>query len=212
MSETTPHRLRILLVGARGTLGKAVANELGKRHDIIKAGRGTGDLKLNLTDPAGMVAAMAEMGPVDAVICAAGEVAFAPLAQIRPATISESVYALGLTNKLLGQVNLALAAREVLRDGGSITLTGGILSEHPIVSGSSASMVNGALEGFVRGAAVEMPRGIRINLVSPSVLAESMDAYGPFFRGFEPVPAARVALAFSRSVEGPQTGQVYRVV
>jgi NAD(P)-dependent dehydrogenase (short-subunit alcohol dehydrogenase family) len=212
MSETTPHRLRILLVGARGTLGKAVATELGRRHDIIKAGRGTGDLKLNLTDPAGMVAAMAEMGPVDAVICAAGEVSFSPLAQIRPATIADSVYALGLTNKLLGQVNLALAAREVLRDGGSITLTGGILSDHPIVAGSSASMVNGALEGFVRAAAVEMPRGIRINLVSPSVLVESMDAYGPFFRGFEPVPAARAALAFSRSVEGPQTGQVYRVM
>ena len=71
-------------------------------------------------------------------------------------------------------------------------------------------MVNGALESFVRAAAIEL-RNQRINAVSPSVIAESMDAYGAYFRGFEPVPAKRVALAFSRSVEGAQTGQIYRV-
>jgi hypothetical protein len=111
----------------------------------------------------------------------------------------------------MGQVNLALAAREHLVDGGSITLTSGILSEQPIAGGSSASMVNGALEGFVRAAAIELPRGLRINLVSPSILVESMAAFGSFFRGFEPVPAARAALAYSRSVEGLQTGQIYQV-
>ena len=133
------------------------------------------------------------------------------MSAIHPAPIGESAYTLGLTNKLMGQVNLALTAREHLVDGGSITLTSGILAEQPIAVGSSASMVNGALEGFVRAAACELPRGIRINLVSPTVLVESMAAFGPFFRGFEPVPAARAALAYSRSVEGIQTGQVYRV-
>ncbi len=112
----------------------------------------------------------------------------------------------------MGQVNLVLAARETLRDGGSITLIGGVLSDEPILYGSSASMVNGALEAFVRAAAIELPRGLRLNLVSPTVLAESMADYGPFFRGFEPVPAARAALAYSRSIEGGQTGQIYRVV
>jgi hypothetical protein len=108
-------------------------------------------------------------------------------------------------------VNLALAARDHLRDGGSITLTTGILSDQPIVAGSSASLVNGAVEAFVRAAAIELPRGLRINVVSPSVLVEAMPSYAPFFRGFEPVTAARAALAFSRSVEGAQTGQVYKV-
>ena len=111
----------------------------------------------------------------------------------------------------MGQVNLALAARDRLRDGGSITLIAGVLADAPIVGGSSASMVNGALESFVMAAAIEMPRGIRINAVSPTVFAESMGAYGPFFRGFDPVPVARAARAFSRSVEGRQTGQVYKV-
>jgi NAD(P)-dependent dehydrogenase (short-subunit alcohol dehydrogenase family) len=145
------------------------------------------------------------------VACAAGSVNFAPLAAIAPAGVAASVYGLGLVNKLMGQVNLTLAARESLRDRGSITLIAGILADQPIVQGSSASMVNGAVEAFARAAAIELPRGLRINVVSPTVFAESMEGYGPFFRGFEPVPVAKAALAFSRSIEGRQTGQVYKV-
>ncbi|MCW3477123.1 short chain dehydrogenase [Limobrevibacterium gyesilva] len=210
MSDTP--RLRVLLVGASGTLGRAVAAELGARHDIIAAGSKSGDIRIDITDPASIATALKQAGELDAVVCAAGEVAFVPLAAIEPAAIAESVYGLGLRNKLMGQVNLALAARAQLRDGGSITLTTGILTDNPIAAGSSATMVNAAVEGFVRAAAIELPRGIRINVVSPNVLQESMPAYAPFFRGFEPVAAARAALAYSRSVEGLQTGQVYRVV
>ncbi len=211
MSASQAFRMRIFLVGAGGTLGRAVAAELGTRHHIITAGRKSGDVRLDLSDPTSLLAAMAGAAPLDAVVCTAGEVAFAPMSTIHPAPIGESAYTLGLTNKLMGQVNLALTAREHLVEGGSITLTSGILAEQPIAMGSSASMVNGALEGFVRAAACELPRGIRINLVSPTVLVESMPTFGPFFRGFEPVPAARAAMAYSRSVEGIQTGQVYRV-
>lgn len=208
---TNEKRLRILLVGATGTLGRAVAAELGARHEVISAGRNSGDLRLDMTDPPGIVAALGKAGKIDAVICAAGHVTFAPLADFQPAAFGESLHTLGITDKLLGQVNLALAARTVLSDGGSITLTTGILSEQPIAQGTSASLVNGALEAFVRAAAIELPRGLRINAVSPTVLTESMAGYGPFFRGFEPAPAARAALAFSRSVEGLQTGQIYKV-
>jgi NAD(P)-dependent dehydrogenase (short-subunit alcohol dehydrogenase family) len=202
---------RILLVGASGTLGRAVAAELKKRHEIVTTGRHSGDLQLDLTDLDSIHAALKQAGSLDAVICAAGKVTFAPLKDFKPAPLAESLHAEGINNKLMGQVNLALAARDYLRDGGSITLTTGILSEQPIAQGSSASMVNGALESFVRAAAIEMPRGLRINAVSPNVLVESMKIYEPFFRGFEAVPAARAALAFSRSVEGLQTGQVYKV-
>jgi NAD(P)-dependent dehydrogenase (short-subunit alcohol dehydrogenase family) len=205
-------RLRILLVGASGTLGQAVAAELGQRHDIITAGRHGGDVRLDIADPASIVAALARVGPLDAVACAAGSVTFRPLGDIAPASVTDSVFALGLASKLLGQVNLALAARETLRDGGSITLVSGILADVPIASGASASMVNGALEAFARAAAIELPRQLRINVVSPNVLVESMTAFGTMFRGFEAVPAARAALAYSHSIEGMQTGQVYKVV
>lgn len=212
MSADQARRLRILLVGAGGTIGTAVARELGTRHDIISAGSKSGDLRIDITDPGSIVDALAKAGPLDAVACAAGGVNFAPLSAIEPAGIDQSVYGKGLRDKLMGQVNLTLAARAQLRDGGSITLISGILTDQPIVAGSSASMVNGALEAFARAAAIELPRGLRINVVSPTVLVESMQSYGPFFRGFEAVPAARVALAYSRSIEGRQTGQIYRVV
>jgi NAD(P)-dependent dehydrogenase (short-subunit alcohol dehydrogenase family) len=116
-----------------------------------------------------------------------------------------------LNSKLLGQVALALVGQHFLNDGGSITLTAGTVSDEPIRFGANASTVNAALEGFVRGAAVELARGIRINAVSPSVLEESMSTFGPFFPGIEPVPGRRVALAYVRSIEGVQTGRVYRM-
>jgi NAD(P)-dependent dehydrogenase (short-subunit alcohol dehydrogenase family) len=210
MSEAP--RLRILVIGASGELGRAVVAELGPRHEIVAAGSNSGAIRIDIADPASIVVGLDAAGPLDAVVCAAGRVNFPPLATIAPAPLAQSAYGLGLINKLMGQVNLALAARDALRDEGSITLIAGVLADAPIVAGSSASMVNGALESFVLAAAIEMPRGIRINAVSPTVFAESMGAYGPFFRGFDPVPVARAARAFSRSVEGRQTGQVYKVV
>ncbi len=205
-------RLRILVVGASGVLGRAIVAELSPRHDVIAGGSKSGDIRIDITDPASTEAALKAAGPLDAVASAAGVFNFHPLSEIKPAPLAQSSYGLGLASKLMGQVNLALAARDHLRDGGSITLITGVLADAPIAGGSSGSMVGRALEGFVMAAAIEMPRGIRINVVSPGVFEESMAEYGPFFRGFDPVPVARAARAFSRSIEGLQTGQTYRVL
>jgi NAD(P)-dependent dehydrogenase (short-subunit alcohol dehydrogenase family) len=204
-------RLRILVIGASGVLGRAIVAELSPRHEIIAAGSKSGDIRIDIADPVSILAGLKAAGALDAVVCAAGVFNFLPLSEFKPASIAESSYGLGLANKLMGQVNLALAARDHLNDGGSITLITGVLSDAPIAGGSSGSMVGRALEGFVMAAAIEMPRGIRINAVSPGMFEESLAEYGPFFRGFDPVPAARAARAFSRSVEGLQTGQTYRV-
>ena len=204
-------RLRILVVGASGVLGRAIVAELSPRHDIISAGSKSGDIRIDIADPATIEAGLKAAGPLDAVACAAGVFNFHPLSAIKPAPLEKSSYGLGLANKLMGQVNLALAARDHLNDDGSITLITGNLADAPIASGSSASMVNRAVEDFVMTAAIEMPRGIRINAVNPGVFEESMEEYGTFFRGFDPVPVARAARAFSRSIEGLQTGQTYRV-
>src|SRR4051812_36448257 len=101
-------------------------------------------------------------------------------------------YDIGLRDKLMGQVNLVLVGKDFISDGGSFTLTSGVLNYDPVVAGTSASMCNGGTDAFVRAAAIELPRGIRINAVSPGILLESVDQYGPFFRGHEPVPGARV--------------------
>lgn len=198
--------MKILLIGANGTIGQAITQELAPRHDIITAGRNSGDVRVDLKDFASVQAMYAKVGAVDSVISAAGNVHFGALAEMTP-----ELMGIGLADKLMGQINLVLAGQHVLNDGGSFTLSSGILSHDPIVNGSSASMVNAGIDGFVISAAIELTRGLRINAVSPTVLTESLGNYGPFFRGFESVAAAKVARAFSKSVEGKQTGQVYSV-
>ncbi|HSR65838.1 MAG TPA: short chain dehydrogenase [Xanthomonadaceae bacterium] len=196
--------MRILLVGGRGTIGRAVAAELGPRHEVIEAGRRSGSVTLDLADGASVRRALESVGPLDAIVSAAGHVGWGPLLELTPDQWDFSV-----NNKLMGQVVLALIGAQSLRDGGSITLTSGVLVDQPVPGGAAASLANGGIEAFVRAAAIELPRGLRINAVSPGVVAESMDDYAAYFRGFVPVPAARVALAYSRSVEGADTGKVY---
>lgn len=197
--------MKVMVIGASGTIGKAVVAELGQRHEIVAVGSRSGEYQTDIADIDQVKALFAKVGEIDAVVVAAGALHFAPLAGFSP----EDFY-VGLNSKVMGQVNVAMVAQKYLNDGGSITLTSGIVAEQPIRNGASASMVNSAVEGFARGAAIELPRGLRINVVSPTVLEESMDGYGPFFIGFEPAPAKRVALSYARSVDGAQTGQVYR--
>ncbi|MBN7137137.1 short chain dehydrogenase [Lysobacter enzymogenes] len=197
--------MKILLVGATGTLGRAIAQTLS-HHEVLAAGRSSAQYPVDITDDASVEALLRKTGKLDAIVSAAGALHFGPLGEMKPAE-----FALGLNDKLLGQVRLALLGQHHLNDGGSITLTTGIVSAEPIRGGANASAVNRALEGFVAGAACELPRGLRINAVSPNVLSESMDAYGAFFPGFEPVPAARAALAYQRSVEGVQSGRTFNV-
>ena len=199
--------MKIILVGASGTIGQAIDRELRERHDIVRVGRHSGELQVNITDPASIRRLFEQTGPFDALISAAGNAHFGALEEL-----TGKEFAVGLDDKLMGQINLVLIGREFANDGASFTLTSGVLSEDPIRYGAAVSTVNAALDGFVRAAAIELPRGLRINGVSPTILEESLPAYGPYFRGFKAVPAATVALAYAKSAEGRQTGQVYRVL
>ncbi|NRR32991.1 short chain dehydrogenase [Oxalobacteraceae bacterium] len=198
--------MKVLVIGAEGTIGKAVVEQLGLRHQVISAGRSSGQYQAEMADIAQVRALFERVGKVDAVIVAAGSIAFGPLAELTP-----EQFRVGLDSKLMGQVNVAQVAQQYLNDGGSITLTSGIVGNQPVRLGASASMVNSAVEGYARGAAIELARGLRINVVNPTVLTESMPAYGELFHGFESAPASRVALAYVRSVDGAQTGQVFKV-
>jgi NAD(P)-dependent dehydrogenase (short-subunit alcohol dehydrogenase family) len=197
---------KIVVIGATGTVGRAVSAELQARHQVIEVGATRGQYRVDSTDPASVERLFREIGKVDGVVTATGKVHFGPLPDM-----SVEQFWVGLRDKLMGQINVVLAAQQYVNDGGSFTLTSGILADEPIRLGASATTVNMALEGFVRGAAIEMPRGIRINAVSPTVFEESMADYGPFFRGFDPVPVARAARGFSRSIEGLETGKTYRI-
>jgi|SRR5579872_585169 len=198
--------MKVIVVGATGTIGKAIVRELGSRHEIIEVGHTSGRHQVDITDIESVRALFAAVGKADAIVSATGKLHFGPLPEMTSAQ-----FQIGLHDKLLGQVHLALLAQHHLNDGGSITLTSGVLSDDPIRYGASASAVNAAVDGFVRGAAIELSRGLRINAVSPTILRESLGAYGAYFIGFDAVPAERVALAYARSVDGAQTGQIYKV-
>jgi NAD(P)-dependent dehydrogenase (short-subunit alcohol dehydrogenase family) len=199
--------MKIIVVGGTGTIGKAIVNELSQRHSVIVVGHQHGDVQVDLTNIHSIEKMYQSIKPFDAVISATGSVHFGPLTELTPEQIN-----IGLQSKLLGQINLVLIGLKYINTAGSFTLTSGVLSHDPIRMGTCASMVNGALDSFVKSAAIEMPNNIRINVVSPTVVTESMDKYAPYFRGFQSVNAARVALAYSKSVEGAQTGQIYSVL
>jgi NAD(P)-dependent dehydrogenase (short-subunit alcohol dehydrogenase family) len=198
--------MRILVVGAEGTVGKAAISGLNKSHEIIRAGRKSGAVHVDVNDEASVAAMYAKLGKVDAIVACTGHSHFGPVATTTPKQFLD-----GLNDKVMGQVNLVLLGMNNVNDNGSFTLTSGILSRDPIRQGSNAAACDGALDAFVIGAAIEMPRGIRINAVSPGLLADAAQKYDGYFPGHDPVSSARVGLAFAKSVEGALNGQVIKV-
>ncbi len=193
--------MKILVVGATGTIGAAVVHALEARHEVLGASHTRSALKVDLADPASIRDLYASAGPVDAVVSAAGDAVFRPLLEL-----SDADFALCLANKLMGQVNLVRFGVEMLADGGSFTLTTGILSRWPMAGSAAISLVNAGLEGFVRAAALELPRGLRINAVAPGWVRETLVAMkmNPDIG----MPAAQVAQTYLVAVEGSATGQI----
>ncbi|WP_242342711.1 short chain dehydrogenase [Anaeromyxobacter terrae] len=187
------------MIGATGTIGKAVAEALTARHEVVRVSR-SGPLKVDLEDAGSLARLFETVKDVDAVVCCAGSAAFKPLLQL-----TDSDFQIGLRSKLMGQVNLVRAAAQHLRDGGSITLTSGVLAHEPMPGGAAISLVNAALEGFVTGAAIELPRGLRVNVVSPPWITETLVALKMDPKGG--IPAAACAKAYVAAVEGKEQGQ-----
>lgn len=193
--------MKVLVVGATGTIGREVVQRLCRRHDVLLGGRTMPGLAIDITSPASIGVFFEATGPLDAIVCAAGDARFGPME-----TMSADDYGIGLHSKLMGQVNLTRIGAQYVRDGGSITLTSGVTGRVPIVGTTSVSMVNAAIEGFVRAAALELPRGLRINAVSPQWTIETLRSFGmDTSRG---VPAERVTLGYVESVEGTMSGTV----
>ena len=198
--------MKIIIIGASGTIGKAVTSTLKARHKIVRVGYSQGDYQLDISNEESIIDFFKSIGAFDALIATTGKVHFGTLKDM-----NTEDFQLGLNNKLMGQVNLVRYGLKYINKSGSFTLTSGILNHDPIPNGSSASMINGALEGFVIGAAIEMSNNVRINIVSPTLLYESLEKYKDYFKGFIPVSVATATQAYIKSVEGKQTGQIYKV-
>ncbi|MDT2827112.1 MAG: short chain dehydrogenase [Enterococcus viikkiensis] len=198
--------MRILVVGGTGTIGQAVVSKLSKEHEVITAGRTSGDVQVDLTSTESIESLFKKVGHVDAIVNASGAATFKLVEDMTP---EDNLVA--VQSKLLGQINLALIGQKYLHNYGSITLTTGVMKDDPIPGGASAALANGGVAAFVKSAAIDFTHGIRINCVSPNVLVESFEKYKESFRGFTPVPVERVATAYVKSVEGKQTGQEYQI-
>jgi NAD(P)-dependent dehydrogenase (short-subunit alcohol dehydrogenase family) len=197
--------VRIIVVGGAGTIGKAVVELLSARHDIVVAGRQSGDVRVDISSPDSVRDMYRQIGSFDALACAAGEAHFGPFE-----TVTEDELALGVHSKLLGQIRLVLLGRSLISEGGSFTLISGYIFDDPIPEATSFAVANGGVEGFVRAAALSLERHIRINAVSPGMAQDSYEQFGPFNPGRVPVPMRDIASAFQRSIEGWRSGEVIR--
>jgi NAD(P)-dependent dehydrogenase (short-subunit alcohol dehydrogenase family) len=194
--------MRVLVIGASGTIGAAVVSALSDAgHEVVSASKRNTPLTVDISDTASILSMFKIVGKVDAIVSAAGPARFKPLAQL-----GDDDFDFSLRNKLMGQVNIVRYGFDYVRDGGSITITAGYLSRNPAPGSGAVSLVNAGLEGFARAAACEAPRGIRVNVVSPPWVTETLEKMGADTTGG--LPAAAVAKSYVESVTGTATGRV----
>lgn len=197
--------MKVLIIGGTGLIGSHIASLLKENHhQVVIAGHEKGDVQVDLASSASIENMFQKVSDLDAIVSApAANSVFSPLENLKRKDYEKSCEI-----KLFGQMDLVLIGQKYLKDKGSFTLTSGILNHDPIANGSCNSMLNSAIEGFVKCAALELKRSLRLNVVSPTVILEAMDKYGPYFKGFEPIPATKAAMAYLKSVEGIVNGQI----
>jgi len=198
--------MKILLIGGHGTIGKRLAEYFKQQHEVLIAGRTTGDVTVDISNSESIQTMFDKVGILDAIICAAGEATWKPFDEL-----SEADYYIGFKSKLMGQVNLVRIGQKYLSKGGSITLTTGILADDPVPMTTSAAMVNGALHSFVKAVILELEGRIRVNVVSSGLVEDAVEKYDAYFPGHNPVAMQKVVNAYRKSVDGKQTGEIIRI-
>jgi len=196
--------MKIIIVGATGTMGKHLSSAFEKEHDIIRASSKGGDIRVDITNLESVEEMYKTVGPFDALICTAGPSHIGSWSKMSPLDFKN-----GLEGKLIGQVNLVLIGQHYINPKGSFTLITGALSHEPVPMFANASAANGGVESFVRAAAIELEKGIRINAVSPTVIAASPQ-YFQYFQGDIPVTMQQLEYGFRKSVFGANTGQIIK--
>ncbi len=198
--------MKILVIGGKGTIGRTVVDYLQSKHEVLIAGRNSGDVTVDIADETSIRNMFDKLEDIDAVLCIAGEAKWDYLSEL-----SEEDFYIGIRSKLMGQVNLTRIAQQHLTKGGSITLTTGILADDPVVMTTSAAMVNGAIHSFVKAAALEMQNEIRVNVVSAGLVEDAAEKYADYFPGHNPVPMYKVVNGYVKSVLGKGNGEIIRV-
>lgn len=199
--------MKIVIIGAYGTIGRKVTEVLASKCEIIKAGRTSGDVQVDISVSDSIKNMFEKTGKVDGVVCIAGDAKWDKFDKL-----SEEDFYIGIKSKLMGQVNLVRIGRKYLNPGGAFTLTTGILADHPVDKTSSAAMVNGGIHSFVKAVALELENGQRINAVSADLVEDAKEKYEDYFPGHSPVPMHKVADGYKKSVLGKVNGEIIRIL
>jgi NAD(P)-dependent dehydrogenase (short-subunit alcohol dehydrogenase family) len=196
--------MKIIIVGASGTMGKHLTTAFRKEHEVITAAQTGCDLQVDITSTSSIENMFKQAGKFDALISTAGPTWVGPWSKLTDITFRK-----GVEGKMMGQINLVLTGQHYINPKGSFSLITGALAHDPQVNFANAAAANGAVEAFVRAAAIELENGIRINAVSPTVIEQSPQ-YFPYFPGDIPVTMMQLEYAFRKSVFGANTGQVIK--
>jgi len=192
--------MKVIIVGASGRIGKEVDKALSGSHDIVRVGARGGDVQCDYTDPESVRQMFDQIGEFDSLISVAGgDSTFKPFADLE-----DDDYRYGFERKFLGQIRLLKLGERFVRDNGSFVFTTGFLSQYPNPASLATGPLNAAVDTFVKNASSLLPRGIRINVVSPAPVVE------PGQEGQGLVTAVETAKLFVKAVEGKITGQVLR--
>ncbi|NKI31438.1 short chain dehydrogenase [Croceivirga thetidis] len=198
--------MRVLIIGGNGTIGKKVSAYFNKGHEVLIAGRNSGNLLVDIKSSESIKQMFEEVGKVDAILCIAGEAKWDTFKNLQ-----EEDYYIGFESKLMGQVNIVRIGQSYLNSNGSITLTTGILADDPVEKTASAAMVNGAIHSFVKAASLELIGRLRLNVVSAGLVEDAVDKYRDYFPGHNPVSMNKVVNGYVRSVMGKDHGQIIRI-
>lgn len=197
--------MKIVVIGGKGTIGRHVVNALQKEHEVVVAGRSSGDIQVDMASEDSLKQLFKTTGKIDAVVCTAGEAKWE-----RFDHMTEDDFYIGINSKLMGQVNVVRIAKDYLNPGGSITLSTGILADDPVDMTTSAAMVNGAIHSFVKAVVLELDL-VRVNVVSAGLVYDAYEKYREYFPGHDPVPMQKVTNAYLKSILGRINGQIIRV-
>ena len=197
--------MNVLVIGGHGTIGRKVVERLQEKHNVIIAGRTAGDVLIDIADIKSIEEGLSKLDALDAIICAAGEARWNDFN-----ALSEDDYYVGIRSKLMGQVNLVRIGKNYLKNGGSITLSTGVLADIPVLKTTSAAMVNGAIHSFVKAVDLEIENQIRVNVVSLGLVEDAYEKYKDYFPGHNPIPMHKAVNVYIRSIEGSMRGQILR--
>jgi len=199
--------MKILIIGGKGTIGKKVTERLSIKHEVIVAGRNSGDVTVDFSDSKSIKSMFESVGKLDAIVAIAGDAKWDKFNNL-----SEDDFYVGIKSKLMGQVNVVRIGKDYLNQNGSITLSTGILADDPVDMTTSAAMVNGGIHSFVKAVALELENGIRINVVSSDLVEDAYEKYKDYFPGNTPVPMRKIVDGYVKSIEGKITGRILRIL